>query len=77
MLANNGARLQTTASSQSLRFTHRPLDNGSVESICMNCLLTISRTWGNFKLTAEELNEIEAAHVCEPKRRPTEPKNSD
>jgi hypothetical protein len=76
MQAHNGARLQTTNSPLSLRFTHRPLDNGSVESICMNCLLTISRTWGNFKLTAEELNEIESAHECEPRRKPIKPQDS-
>ena len=76
MLAHNGALLQTTTSPLSPRFTHRPLVNGSVESICMNCFLTISSTWGNFKLTAMELNEIESAHECEPRRKPIKPQDS-
>jgi hypothetical protein len=43
-----------------LVFSHRTLDDGWVESICMNCFLTISRTWGDFKVSEEELVEIEA-----------------
>ncbi len=49
-------------------FAHRPLDNGSVESICMSCFLTISRTWGDFKVTEKELVEIEASHQCDKTR---------
>jgi len=47
------------------RFTHRVLDDGSVDSICLNCFLTISRAWGDFKVTETELVEIEAAHQCD------------
>src|ERR1039457_2996038 len=32
-------------------FSHRTLNDGSGESICMKCFLTISRTWGDFKIT--------------------------
>jgi hypothetical protein len=42
---------------------------GTVESICMNCFLTISRTWDDFKVSEEELVEIEAAHECDITRR--------
>ena len=31
----------------------------------MSCFLTISRTWGDFKVTERELVEIEAAHKCD------------
>ena len=37
----------------------------------MTGFLTISRTLSAFRLPAEELNVIEAAHECEPKRRQT------
>jgi len=67
------SRLQATSPLRH-RFTHRPLDNGSVESICMNCFLTISRTSGEFKLTPEELKEIESAHQCDQTHRPIKPK---
>jgi len=50
-------------------FFHRTLDDGSVESICMNCFLTISRTWGDFKVTEKELVEIETAHECDETRK--------
>jgi hypothetical protein len=76
MLTHDSRRSQTTTSPLSLRFRHRTLDNGSVESICMNCFLTISRTWGRFELSAEELNEIEFAHECQPRRKPANPQNS-
>jgi hypothetical protein len=33
-------------------------------------------TSGNFKLTAEELNEIESAHECEPRRKLIKPQDS-
>jgi hypothetical protein len=68
MLANNDASLHTTISPP-LRFAHRILNDGAVDSICMNCFLPISRAWGDFKLTEEELVEIEAAHECEESRR--------
>jgi hypothetical protein len=42
----------------------------------MNCFLTIFRTWGNFKLTAEELNVIESAHVCDQRHKPAKPQDS-
>jgi hypothetical protein len=64
MLANNDAILPTTFSPP-LRFAHRTLNDGSVDSICMNCFLTISRSSGDFKLTENELVEIEAAHRCD------------
>jgi hypothetical protein len=76
MLTHDGLRLPTTTSPVSPRFMHRPLDNGSVESICMNCFLTISRTWGSFKVTADELNEIECAHVCDQRHKPARPQDS-
>lgn len=63
MLANPDASL-LTAISPPLRFAHRALNDGSVDSICMNCFLPISRSWGDFKVTEEELVEIEAAHRC-------------
>jgi hypothetical protein len=40
---------------QSPAFAHRTLADGTVESICMSCFLTISRTWGDFKVTEKEL----------------------
>jgi hypothetical protein len=76
MLAHNGARIQTTTSPLSPRFIHRPLGNGSVESICTNCFLTISRTWGNFRVNAEELNVIESAHECDQRHKPSKPQDS-
>jgi hypothetical protein len=64
MQANPNASLHTTTSPQ-LRFAHRALNDGSVDSICMNCFLPISRSSGDFKVTEEKLVEIEAAHKCE------------
>ena len=49
-------------------FARRRLDSGSVESICMGCFLTISHTWGDFKVTEKELVEIEASHQCDETR---------
>jgi hypothetical protein len=76
MLIDNGARSEEIDSQMSPRFSHRPLDNGSVESICLNCFLTISCSWGDFRLTAEELNEIESAHECDPRHKPINPRDS-
>ena len=67
MPADNGALLFMAINTRP-RFAHRPLDDGSVESICMNCFLTISHTWGDFKVTEKELVEIEAAHQCDETR---------
>ena len=64
MLASRDASLHT-AISPALRFAHRALNDGSVDSICMNCFLPISRSWGGFKLTEKELIAIEAAHRCD------------
>jgi hypothetical protein len=64
MLANPDASFHT-AISPPLRFAHRALNDGSVDSICMNCFLPISRSWGHFKVTEKELLEIEAAHRCD------------
>jgi len=69
MPADNGAGFQIVAIPPRPVFSHRTLDDGSVESICMNCFLTISRTWGNFKVTEKELVEIEAAHECDEGRK--------
>ncbi len=60
--ADNGASSPMTIFPLSPRFVHRTLDDGSVDSICLNCFLAISRAWGDFKVTEEELVEIEAAH---------------
>ena len=49
-----------------LRFAQRTFNDGSVDSICMNCFLTISRSWGDFEVTEKELVELQAAHKCEP-----------
>jgi hypothetical protein len=65
MLSNNDVSLHTTTSPP-LRFAQRTLNDGSVDSICMNCFLTISRSWGDFTVTAKELVELEAALKCEP-----------
>ena len=51
------------------RFLHRSGKNGKVDSVCLRCFATVSRTWGLFSLTPEELGEVEAAHVCKSKRR--------
>ena len=52
------------------KFHHRIDKDGTVQSVCMKCFVTVSRTWGNVALTVEELCKIEAAHVCEPKSAP-------
>ena len=75
MLSNSEASLHTITSPR-LRFAHRTLNDGSVDSICMNCFLAISRSRGDFKVTEKELVEIEAAHECEPRRKPTKPQDS-
>jgi hypothetical protein len=49
-------------------FSHRTLNDGSVESICMKRFLTISRTGSGFKITEKELVEIEATHECDKSR---------
>jgi hypothetical protein len=67
MLANRDASLHT-AIFPAHRFAHRALNDGSVDSICMNCFLPISRSWGGFKVTEKELVEIEAAHKCDESR---------
>jgi hypothetical protein len=67
MLANRDASLHT-AISPLLRFAHRALNDGSVDSICTNCFLPVSRSWGGFKVTEKELVEIEAAHRCDESR---------
>ena len=67
MLANRGASLRTTIS-PALGFAHRALNDGSVDSICMNCFLPISRSWGGITVTEKELVEIEAAHKCDESR---------
>jgi hypothetical protein len=64
MLAKRDASSHTTIS-PALSFAHRALTDGSVDSICMNCFLPISRSWGGFKVTEKELVEIEAAHRCD------------
>jgi hypothetical protein len=61
---DNGAGLDMGIPSRPM-FSHRTLNDGSVESICMKCFLTISRTWGDFKITEKELVEIEATHECD------------
>ena len=55
--------------SRRFTFTHRTRDDGTVESICMNCFITVSRTWGDFKVREEELVKIEAAHKCDESRK--------
>jgi hypothetical protein len=67
MLADRGTNLHR-AISPGLRFAHRALNDGSVDSICMNCFLPIARSWGVFKVTEKELVEIEAAHRCDESR---------
>ena len=67
MQTDNGASLRMTISPLS-KFVHRALDDGSVDSICVSCFTAISRTWGDFKVTEEELVEIEAAHRCDESR---------
>jgi hypothetical protein len=64
MLANPDASFHTAISTP-LRFAHREITDGSVDSICMNCFLPISRSWGDSKVTEKELVEIEAAHRCD------------
>jgi hypothetical protein len=64
MLANHDASLHTKISPP-LRFAHRTLNDGSVDSICMICFVPISRSWGDIKVTEKELVEIEAAHRCD------------
>ncbi len=63
--AGKGASSPMTIFQLSPKFVHRTLDDGSVDSICLNCFLAISRAWGGFKVTEEELVEIEAAHRCD------------
>jgi hypothetical protein len=33
----------------------------------MSCFSTVSHTWGNFSLTAEQLRAVESAHGCKEK----------
>jgi len=68
MPADNGALLFMAINTRP-RFAHRPLDDGSVESICMKRFLTISRTGSGFKITEKELVEIEATHECDKSRK--------
>ena len=58
------------------KFLHRVTDDGTLESVCTTCFLTVSRTWGNFKLTEDELNVIEASHVCDQRRRAIHTQNN-
>jgi hypothetical protein len=67
MLADRNASLRTTIS-PGLAFAHRALNDGSVDSICMNCFLPISRSRSGLKVTEKELAEIEAAHRCDESR---------
>ena len=57
-------------------FLHRIANDGTIESICSTCFVTVSRTWGHFKLTTGELSEIEAAHVCDQKHKPVRRRDS-
>jgi hypothetical protein len=63
MLASRDASLQTTIAPT--LFAHRELSDGSVDSICMNCFLPISRSGSGLKITERELVAMEAAHRCE------------
>jgi len=42
-----------------LRFTHRRRDDGSWDSICMSCMLTVANA------DARELAAAEAVHACD------------
>jgi hypothetical protein len=42
-------------------FAHRYCDNGNVESICMECLVSVCRS-----LTIQRALNEEEKHVCEP-----------
>jgi hypothetical protein len=56
-----------------LKFLHRIGEYRRVESVCMSCFSTVSHTWGNSSLTAEELSAVEAAHGCAQKQKTTQP----
>ena len=47
------------------KFLHRIAQDGTVELVCLTCYVTVSRIYENFVLTADELSQLEAAHVCE------------
>ena len=47
------------------KFLHRIAQDGTMELVCLTCFVTVSRIYGNFALTADELNQIEGTHVCE------------
>ena len=57
-------------------FLRRITSDGTLESVCSTCFVTVSRTCGNFKLTTEELNKVEAAHICDQRYTPAHPKDS-
>ena len=59
------------------KFLHRIASNGTLESVCSICFVNVSRTWGNFTLTPEELNEAEVAHICDQRYVPAHPKDPD
>ena len=47
-----------------LKFLHRIGKYRGLESVCMTCFSTVSHTWGDSSLTAEELTAVESAHIC-------------
>ena len=51
-----------------LKFLHRIGKFRRVESACMTCFSTVSHTWGELALTAEQLIEVESAHGCSQKQ---------
>jgi hypothetical protein len=56
-----------------LKFLHRIGKYRRVESVCMTCFSTVSHTWDDCSLTAEELIAVESSHGCAQKQTMTQP----
>ena len=46
-----------------MKFPHRPNCDGTIDSICDRCFVTIGTS-----IVESDLERLEAAHVCEPAR---------
>jgi hypothetical protein len=54
-----------------LVFVHRVAEDGSIESFCMSCFVTVSRAWTKAHVSERELAEAESSHICQRRVRPS------